>query len=65
MLPLWARVNLGAIAIKRYSAFPKAPDLLEPHYQIVLCHILDTFGESYPFAEMQSVYSAASADLAI
>ncbi len=23
------------MAIKRYSAFPKAPALLEPHYQIV------------------------------
>ena len=25
MLPLWARVDLGAIAMKGYSAFPKAP----------------------------------------
>ena len=30
-----ARVDLGEIAIKGYSAFPKAPALLEPHYQIV------------------------------
>ena len=42
MLPLRARVDLGAMAMKRYSAFPKAPALLEPHYQIVLCHIQDT-----------------------
>ena len=29
------RVDLGAIAMKRYSAFPKAPALLESHHQIV------------------------------
>ena len=34
VLPLRVRVDLGAMAIKRYSAFPKAPALLEPH----LCH---------------------------
>ena len=28
VLPLQARVNLGAMAMKRYSAFPKAPVLL-------------------------------------
>ena len=41
MLPLRARVDLGAMAIKGYSAFPKAPVLLEPHHQIVYCHIYD------------------------
>ena len=30
-----ARVDLGAMAIKGYSAFPKVPALLEPHHQIV------------------------------
>ena len=45
MLPLRARVNLGAMAMKRYSAFPKAPALLEPHHRIVQCHIQ---GGSYP-----------------
>ena len=35
MLPRRARVDLGAMAIKGYSAFPKAPALLELHYQIV------------------------------
>ena len=42
MLPLRARVDLGAMATKGYSAFPKAPALLEPHHQIVHCHIQDT-----------------------
>ena len=35
MLPLRARVDLGAMAMKGYSAFPKAPALLKPHNQIV------------------------------
>ena len=30
------------MAIKGYSAFPKAPALLEPQHQIVLCHIHDS-----------------------
>ncbi len=42
MVPLRARGNLGAMAMKGYSAFPKAPALLEPHHQIVLCHIQDS-----------------------
>ena len=32
MLPLGARVDLGAMAIKEYSAFPKASTLLGPVY---------------------------------
>ena len=47
MLPLRARVNLGALAMKGYSTLPKAPALLEPHHEM---------GESYPSAEKQSVY---------
>ena len=35
MLPCRARVDLGAMAIKGYPAFLKAPALLEPHHQIV------------------------------
>ena len=35
MLPLQTRVDLGAMAVKGYSAFPKAPASLEPHEQIV------------------------------
>ena len=40
--PCWARVDLGAMAIKGCSAFPKAPALLKPYYQIVQCHIQNT-----------------------
>ena len=39
VLPLRARVDLGAMAMKRYTAFPEAPALLGPHHQIVYCHI--------------------------
>ena len=36
------RVDLGALAMKGYSAFPKALALLESQYQILLCYIQDT-----------------------
>ena len=39
MLLFWARVDLGAMTMKGYSASIKALLLLEPHHQIVLCHI--------------------------
>ena len=48
MFPLQARVNLGAMALKKYSTFPKAPGL-EPHHQVVLCNIHDAC-YSYPLA---------------
>ena len=32
---LQARVDLGVMVMKGYSAFPKIPALLEPHHQIV------------------------------
>ena len=35
VLPLWASVNLGTMAMKGYSTLPKAPALLEPYHQIV------------------------------
>ena len=58
MLPLWATVDLGAIAIKGSSTFSKAPALLKPHYHIVKFHIQNTrWGESYPSTEILSVYS--------
>ena len=34
MLPLRSRVDLGAMAMKACSTFPKAPASLEPHHQI-------------------------------
>ena len=38
-----ARVDLGAMATKRYFVFPKSLALLKSHYQSVKCHIEDTF----------------------
>ena len=35
VLPLWAKVNLEPLAMKKYYTFPKAQALLEPHHQIV------------------------------
>ena len=35
VLPLRARVDLGTMAMKGYSAFSKVPALLEAHHQIV------------------------------
>ena len=35
MLPLQVKVDLEAIAMKELSIFPKAPELLKPHYHIV------------------------------
>ena len=42
VLPFRARVDFGAMAMKEYSDFPKAPVSLEHHHQIVSCHIQDT-----------------------
>ena len=48
MLPLRALVDLGTITMKGCSTFPKAPASLEPHNQIVWCHIQDTHWGALP-----------------
>ena len=55
MLPLYVRVDLGAMAMKGYSTFPKDPG-----------HLLGGYGcgVSYSTAEMQSVYSTVPANWA-
>ena len=51
--------------MKGYSAFPKAPALMKPLYQIFLSHVRTLIGRvSYPSAEMQSVYSTTPANWA-
>ena len=42
MQPLQARVDLGAMAMKGFSTFSKAPALLEPLNQIVWFYNQDT-----------------------
>ena len=59
-------VHLGVMAMKRYSAIPQTPALLEPHNQICLVSYPEhPLGESYLSAEMRSVYSAAPVDWAL
>ena len=58
VLPLRARVDLGAMAIEGYSAFPKAGTSPSDCLVSYPGHPL---GGSYPFAEKQSVYSTAPA----
>ena len=65
MLSLQARVDQGAIAVKEYSAFPKAPASLEPYYKIAFWVTNGTLNKewgSYPSAGTHLVYFAASAD---
>ena len=53
MLPLRDRVDLGAMAMKGYSAFPKAPALLETSpSDCLVSYPGHSLGEgSYPSAE--------------
>ena len=65
MLRLQARVDLGVMAIKEYSTFPKVPALLKfSPSDCLVSYPEHSLGDSYPSAEMQSVYSAAPADWA-
>ena len=48
MLPLRARVDLGVMAIKEFSTFPKASKLLKPQHHIVYWHIRTLVGEVLP-----------------
>ena len=53
MLALWDRVDLGAMAMKEYSAFPKG---------CFVSYQGNLLGESYRFAENQSAYSSSPTD---
>ena len=64
VLPHRFRVYLRAMPMKGCPVFPKSLESLEPHHQIVLCHIQDTHRGSYPAAEAQSVFYTAPADWA-
>ena len=56
-------MDLGVMAMKRYSTFSRAPEL-EPHHLIVECQSLDLAEGFYSYAEMQLAYSIAPADMA-
>ena len=57
MQPLRARMDLGAMAIKRKLFIPQGSSITE-----ALPYPEHSLGESYPSAKMQSVYSADPAD---
>ena len=51
-------LSLGAMAMKEYYAFPKAPVLLESHHNSFSAIFKDSlWWGSYPSADKQSVYS--------
>ena len=60
---LRARVDHGAMAMKRYSVFPKAPVLPKPHHQNLWCHIQGTHRGSLTslYEDLQSMYTTAQA----
>ena len=53
-------MDLGAMAMKEYSAFPKAPALLELHHETLVSYPGHSFRSSYPSAEKQSVFYSLS-----
>ena len=61
MLPLTVREDLGAMAMKGYSAFPKDPALLEPHHQIVCGMVLllcrEAVGVFYSSSRLGNVFA--------
>ena len=61
-----ARVNLGAMAMKGCPVFPKSINITGTSASDFLASYLgySLAGGSYPFAEVQSVYSTAPADWA-
>ena len=63
ILPLLVRVDIGVMAIKEYSIFPKALGL-EPHHQFSVISRTLVREDLNSSAEMQSVDSTAPADSA-
>ena len=58
MLPLWARVDLGVMAIMGYLAFPQSTSITwASPSDCLVSYPEHSLGESYSSAEMQSVYS--------
>ena len=64
MLPLWTRIDLGAMEIKGYFIFPKIIEALLSDCLMLYLGCSLEWGGAYLSAKMQSVYSTAPADLA-
>ena len=54
---LRVREDLGAMVMKGYTIFPETP-----YSDCLVSYLGHSLGGSYPFAEMESVYSTAPAD---
>ena len=52
VLPLWARVGQGAMAIKDYSGFPKLQQYWNLTIRLFSVMSKTFVGDGYPFAEM-------------
>ena len=66
VLPLWARVDLGEMAITGYSAVPRSSNITEASQSnCLVSYSGHSLMGSYPSVEKQSVYSTAPADWAI
>ena len=65
-LPLHARMDVGVMAMKKYSDFLKLQHCWSLTIRLfnVICKTLVEVGGSYPFAEMQTMYSTVPADWA-
>ena len=63
MVPLRVRMDLGAMAVKRYTTFPQT-SRLEPYY-LVSCRGQSLGAGPYPSEEMQSLYSTALVNWAV
>ena len=63
MLPQQTRVDLGAMATKEYSAFPKAPSSGASASDFFVSYAGHSLGETYRSAEIQLMYYTDPADL--
>ena len=65
VLPHWSRVDLGAMAMKGFSAFPKAPVILEPHYHCLVSYPGHSLGVPLPLCRGAVSVSTVAADRAM
>ena len=65
VLHLQTRVDLGAMAKKRYSIFPRAPLTGSLQSDCLMSYLEHSSVEFYSLAEMQLVYFTAPADWAV
>ena len=62
VVPLWARVKLGATTMKGHSTFPQRPQAEASPSDFLMLYLGHSLEEYYHSAEMPSVYSRAPVD---